>query len=283
MNNKKRLFIHIGAHKTGSTTIQKNIKDHDGFLSSQGYALVRSGSYINRDNEYFINNYRLSKDGESTNEYWAEAIEEIDQSPFHNLIVSAEDFYTLPKSRVEYIAGITSHLDVTIIFYKRSELGYLTSMYKQKIKVFDESRSFVEFGKAHLGQADFRATAERWGESFGPENVVVVDFDAVRTGGTKAIVNSFYTALGIEEEPPPTSSANLTPEDDLTMSLLIMNRLAASTPSPVSAWMRQIKNSMRKGRRSGRAAYLALKPITPKQLISKDEKATVAAMLERRG
>ena len=87
----KRIFLHIGLHKTGSTTIQAFLKKNQSILLEHGYFFPQTGLR----NEYYGGHHNLAwllmnlEKADSNMGTWEELHDEIEKTNFDCIILSS--------------------------------------------------------------------------------------------------------------------------------------------------------------------------------------------------
>ena len=138
----RRLYLHIGQYKTGSTALQKFLAQNAEALASKGFIYPIS---FTRDNAHFPINRRLRKsysDPKVSIEF-RELFEEIDSSKMQNVVLSCEGFSseTIPyynKAQTIYlwkkIIDLFPGYDIKVIMYVRRQDESIESRMIQQIK-----------------------------------------------------------------------------------------------------------------------------------------------------
>ena len=145
-------YIHIGTHKTGSTSIQYFLFKNRQKLSEQGFLYPLSG--IPKKNLFgqhhlsaaFLEHLQLNTYNPNAGG-WEEVISEANAVPDKNIVISSENF-CLPRFDIEQIYKIReylSHYTVKIVIYLRRQDKYLISQYRQFIGANKYSDSFQQF------------------------------------------------------------------------------------------------------------------------------------------
>ena len=167
---KKRLFLHIGSHKTATSFLQ-------GSLSNSPAALADLGLLYPAAGRVYGGHFKLCwalKDRELADQpldalpVWAEVMEEIDASPHPAALISAESLgWGLDPAR---LAVLAKRYQVQVIFYLRSPDSHLESFYNQIVKDFrtKEDRTIEGYvADEPLGLLDTTKLLAPWAEMFG--------------------------------------------------------------------------------------------------------------------
>jgi hypothetical protein len=194
------LVLHIGAAKTGSTTIQEFLNGNIDNLKGQGIHLLQSpGGFNNRAlaamcirRNRFVGFYRYNhiESLESKVDFDAAVIESMKKELAgasdwaHTVISTSEDYYggLLDIDEIEKLKEILQPYfsRIRVILYIRSQVETLSSLYSTFLKNGD-AVSLDDFVKERClpdsNVYNFFKGAEMWSEVFGPDNLSVRLFD----------------------------------------------------------------------------------------------------------
>lgn len=216
MSKKKRIIIHIGTHKTGSTTIQKGCCDNRERLRDNGWLYPVTGMYIfgqhniawemasghaqpwNRIGEWV--RYRPEWGGMDR------LLAEIDASSMNKIILSSEDFDGLQTDRIQLLRERLADFEIYIVVYLREQASLLQSAWTQFVRSGFVNKPFPAFVDemlaAQWGQQRYFGAYDRflipWREVFGAAHVRVrflsrdlfqdnIFYDFLRTCGLESV------------------------------------------------------------------------------------------------
>ncbi|MDT8853527.1 hypothetical protein RNZ50_00465 [Paracoccaceae bacterium Fryx2] len=207
---KKRLFLHIGAHKTATTFLQSSLARNAAALDDLGILYPQSG-------RIYQAHFRLSWDLRNPGlkdrplealEHWAALFAEIDAAPQPVVVLSCEEFgLGLDPAR---LAVLATRYEVAVIFYLRSPDSYLESFYNQFVKDFEnrEARTLEQYmAEETLFFLDTMKLLRPWSELFGVGAVRLRLFGAAHL--PDGILADFLRTLGCTRLPdfaPPDLS-----------------------------------------------------------------------------
>lgn len=151
----KRIFLHIGTHKTATTTIQKGCVENRMELQSAGWFYPATGMYM-------VGQHNIAWEMAAGHEqpwnhinFWVrfrpewggiDALkEEIDASPVENIILSSEDFDGLTSERIQLLGEKLSSYTVEVIVYLREQASLLQSAWAQFVKSGFITLNFASF------------------------------------------------------------------------------------------------------------------------------------------
>ncbi|MDO6815018.1 hypothetical protein [Cobetia amphilecti] len=123
----KKLFIHFGMQRTGTTTIQSMLTKNKGILRSHGILYPR---LFNLDNHVKIP-WWLLNNKITSNELLSE-IKSSEEDITDTIVLSAEDFCLL--NDLSFIQVLQEAYDVNIVLYLKEQSAWLESWYNQNIK-----------------------------------------------------------------------------------------------------------------------------------------------------
>ncbi|WP_444908840.1 hypothetical protein [Microbulbifer sp. TRSA005] len=134
----RKIYLHIGTHKTGTSSIQKFMSDNYSNLIKYGFlypkvARVSHGSHHNL--QFQITNdprYKTKLGG------WVELLKEINESNCENVVLSCEAFSTLQGGDLmpHYIYSFAQkyRFDIDVICYLRPQYELIESLWLQETK-----------------------------------------------------------------------------------------------------------------------------------------------------
>jgi hypothetical protein len=210
------LFIHIGTHKTGSTSIQYALSENAQHLKERGYVYINLPFELNsqlmvseKSDPSLVKNFRekldisLEQKGSAREQY--------------KYILSFEGYSGNPDTGFrnanvvsEILRAATYGFHVRIIVYLRRQDEFLESMYTQRIHQ-GESFSFNEY-LANFNLPDslnYKFLVDRYADQFGQENVFVRRYETACRG--RGLVADFYNVLGLGDLPIEPLKYNYNP------------------------------------------------------------------------
>lgn len=145
----KKIFIHAGLHKTGTTALQFVFSNNKNNLGLQDSHYPKNGIPNNLHGHHNIA-WQLSRDRRFRPEYGTvrELIKEIEETEKRKIILSSEDFESslMHPQRFQKILEyfLNRGMKVFFVIYLRRQNDYIQSMYSELLKVGfgDEFNSF---------------------------------------------------------------------------------------------------------------------------------------------
>lgn len=129
----RKCFVHIGTHKTGTTSIQSALENSRLPLAKHGFLYPKTGISPGHFGHHNIawelaDDHRFRPDNGTVDDL----LKEIDQTD-HDVIISSEDFECAahwPERFENFIMRLRQHaLDVIMVAYFRNQIDYARSLY----------------------------------------------------------------------------------------------------------------------------------------------------------
>lgn len=224
---RKRVYIHIGTGKTGTTALQSFCHANRDLLLDKGVLYPKVGISWNAHHALA---WSLQEDcpvpederpveiSKITNEQlWGDLCREIEDSPANTALISSEHFsstlfFHLNKvfeknaffnlCDIEQIKNYFSSFDVKIVVYLRRQDQLFQSIYNQRVKDswVRGAESYEEiFEKIPSWLFDYEKLLSPWKDLFGKENLIVRVYEREQLGGN--IYADFLGVMGYEVSP----------------------------------------------------------------------------------
>lgn len=205
----KKIYLHIGTGKTGTSTIQNALHAHRKELRekySVDYADVSITS-IEHFGETIVAHYPLVEVIKSRNERaLRKVLDYINKSNCRSIVFSCESLYhNLNRNDIEWLDNGLLGNEVFVICYVRRQDLYIESAYRQQVKVGEFKMRFEDFVKRHTQSrflnevhANYYRMIGVWASIFGKKNVTVRPFDKkiFRNG---SLLDDFSHILGVDD------------------------------------------------------------------------------------
>ncbi|MAU61265.1 MAG: hypothetical protein CMI62_17115 [Parvibaculum sp.] len=217
----RKLYLHIGPPKTGTSALQW-------FLRKQRDCLLQSGILYPEDDAHNWSSHRRlgfalrqkrdPKNGDIPD--FATTLrhirEQIDRSQADTVILSSEEFFVLRPESVDRLIGAFSDFRTCAIFYARRQDDAYVSSFTQRIKVprrrlVDSIHSCLDHPPRMSRGLDYNQRARIWAKYLGKDRIIprlYDEVDDVRTDFMKLTGNDKLVELAETTEP---ESSNRSP------------------------------------------------------------------------
>jgi|GEM_PF-2022929 len=263
----KTIFLHIGTHKTGTTSLQLFLDRCASALGAQGILYPRSG----RSERIWWAHHALVEGVATTatasaRNVWQEVKDEIGKWEGDEVIVSSEDFCLCDDNEMETVIGHFEGHRVVVIVYVRRPVDFALSLYKQHL-MSNGHRSLHDYLGDVAERCDYHAIIRRWEACEGVQAVQVRVFDRVRTNPGKEV--DFIHQIGGELDALRgclRNPVNVSPSDAVLRTVRAVNRSASRLHGPnrphriVSGVARRVRKAIYKKHVAGRLLTAALRP-----------------------
>lgn len=209
MLRTNRLLLHIGAPKTGTTSIQSFLARHAERLRTQGIlypAVGRPLSGLNATAHHQLVRLIAAADGSLPAPLWRSLRfigQELRQSGCDTLLLSSEDFLLLP--RPEILRRYFSADSVTVICWLRPQYDFLNSYYCTEVthnKIVDQPLEYLN--SLSPMRLDYFAILSRWQAAFPQLRLWVSAFDRGSAARTFPVAH-FLSEIGLSWPLDPAS------------------------------------------------------------------------------
>ncbi|HEY5962944.1 MAG TPA: hypothetical protein VIU42_02890 [Xanthobacteraceae bacterium] len=226
------LFLHIGRHKSGTSSIQhffnqnRTALERDGILypaPASGVAHHAWSATIKDVQKGLRDMSALGALRAMVDDYAASA---------NTVVVSSEDFQDILKP--ELVREALGRHDVTVVAYLREHFAYAWSAYSQRVQANRFTLSFAEFLEDF--SQDYLEFLNRWASAFGASSIKARIFDRshLKSGD---VVEDFCALVGIDNPGryPRRRTANPSIGWRLINAKIEINRSLAGTGKPLAS------------------------------------------------
>jgi len=233
IRKRELCIVHIGMHKTGSSSIQYNLsrRQYKNFsyfnLGTENHSIPIFSLFSKKPENYHIH-WRAGRTKEDVKKY-NQKVEKlflkhlIDNEEHEVFVISGEDISMLPIESVHRFKDFLScyFKNIKIIAYVRSPGSFMSSNFQEHIKA-----GFSNFN-VDIHYPNYRSRFEKFDEIFGKENVQLIHFDL------KKIINNdvtcdFLNRLGLDDKIVTYDRINESLSLEATSLLYIFNKYASS-------------------------------------------------------
>lgn len=197
----KKLYLHAGGSKTGSSAIQAFLKKHASSLERHGFAYkntlgVQSGVEITSGNGQLLYNCLNASGAIQGVDVNLEGVVLSYFADKNNAIVSSEELQHLTVPQINRLVLVTSSLGIElhVIFYVRNIVPFFLSVYDQMIKRHGEFKP-IDKWVLDLKSSEHIEFLRNIAEAILPSNIHVIHYETARTH----IITAMLNILGIHE------------------------------------------------------------------------------------
>ena len=240
------MIVHIGTHKTGTTSIQETLQSNRDKLAKQGILYPRTDrepwpnlpkhtsvySAIRKGDENILESERRA------------LLDEFKESGCSTIIISEEGLSEPNQNSIDFFKYFQNSFDIDVICYLRRQDYFIESLYNQFVRERGrkESRSILMFkdGLDVKKRLDYFSILNEWKTI--SSHVRALDFDKeVKEHG---LLNSFFNNLGISGLELTDSLKNPSPDMRLILTIARLNRYGINFDlSRISRASKRIENS----------------------------------------
>jgi hypothetical protein len=194
---KRRLFLHVGAHRTGTTSIQSFMAQNFGMLQQKGvfhpFAVPRHVGLINK----------IFNGTKTVREICEDINARADSKPhtIHTVVLSDEDICTRPD--LSALGELSEYFEVAVVLMMRRQDLWLESWYHQNIKwQWNEDLAHLPFDAFLTRRDDFfwihyDRTVQAFESLFGAGRVICLPFETQQM--PQGPVMAFCDAIGLSD------------------------------------------------------------------------------------
>jgi len=212
LNNpgRKQLFLHVGLHKTGTTSIQWILTTLRERLRKGGFLYPHTGapewaslgqhllawSVVSRP-EFLptFNGNRAAFGAEEREKLWSDLHAEIDSSDCQNVILSSEEFDILTSEEIEAVGHRFAAYDVTPILFLRNHADFIESAYRTTVIHSAYRQDIKAFAANQRTRLDYADLIRDWRKVAVNGSVAVVNYD--QDDVRRDSVGAFLAAIGL--------------------------------------------------------------------------------------
>jgi hypothetical protein len=205
--NERKAIIHIGTHKTGTTSLQLFFDANAAALQAAGVRVAQSGRYLSLPGNHQIAWELLSL---NASPHFDKLVEELRSSGDRSVLISSEDLcllYARPAALEHMRIGIAlAGFTPKIVVYLRAQAPYAESMYVERIKhdyvrplggyleaILRDGVYVPDGSPIHL-EFEYTRLLEPFVRAFGKQNVVVRPY--VPSAEPLALFRDFLAVIG---------------------------------------------------------------------------------------
>ena len=197
--SKRRLYLHVGVHRTGTSSIQHALKSDFGQLLWRGvfhaYATARHKALFDD----------LFSGKQSARAIAQDITNRADAKPCHIHSVTLSDEDICMRRDLSPLAGLSEYFEVHPVLFVRRQDCWLESWYRQHVKwQWDKRYAHLRFEdflarRQDFFWVDYERLARGLAHLFGKNSLIIIPFEEGRFAANS--VSLFYDALGVGDLP----------------------------------------------------------------------------------
>jgi len=201
---KKTIYLHVGTHKTGTTSIQRFLYANSKFLNLEGFDYL-VGNCVWQGHHPLGWGFQGAM--KAINKYcpWNHygvinrLEDEIASSPYDNFIISSENLFLIDnKPFIDNFFARFTNFNFKVIVYLREQVSFLESWYLELIKAdyYKLEEDFEQFIENPRYNLDYYSALKKWEDYVGKENLHVFNFKEESKNGN--LLLNFSKTIGLK-------------------------------------------------------------------------------------
>lgn len=207
----KRVSIHGGLPKTGTSSIQEFLRKNEEELRRNRCSYALAGRQFNAHHpiaSLFLGHEKAWVDPCEADDIRARMRGELASDEYDTVIISSEVFYY--ANRLDELREFFADCDLQFVLFLRRQDEWLESVYRQDLKVGESDLDVESFLERRSGEGDYLHRVEKWSAAIGRENVRLELFRPAAAG--IPLQQRFLEACGVAwseryEVTPPSNLA----------------------------------------------------------------------------
>ncbi|MCB1351972.1 MAG: hypothetical protein KDK03_04470 [Rhodobacteraceae bacterium] len=207
MSENRKIYFHIGAHKTASTFLQANLRASREALANAGLDVVLRQDVLATPFAKELGKVSQDRhDPEEISSKAAQSLRKVLPKGTNDVLVTCEDlvsslkiqdFYQHLGKAAQYICKALPKFDVHFILYIRRQPDYIESVYMQNVHLGRSIKFERYLERANAVDLSWLKVADAMAGAVGPERVAVRPFETIRSLGEEAFLRQFLTICGL--------------------------------------------------------------------------------------
>ncbi|MFT7130911.1 MAG: hypothetical protein ACI89U_003038 [Gammaproteobacteria bacterium] len=182
---KKKLYLHIGSDKTGSTAIQYHMHKNIEWLAQRD--IFVPPRFLDRENGYASLFQNLS--GDNLQDF----VNEIDASSLTSALVSWEGIHVLLLEDLKLLFEYINHYELVIIYYIREQAEIMQTGAFQVMKQERQPIDFLTKQELRMPKVrEYEKIVNTWTKVFPAANFKLVVYDRGQLKGNDVVEDFFY-------------------------------------------------------------------------------------------
>lgn len=240
----KKIYLHIGLHKTGSSTLQAFLQKNSNLLRDIGYLYPRTGTSskfpCHHNLAWLIMDFPKADPDAGT---WKELHQEIGKTTSDKIVISSEEFEFFRQKHIDLLKSELEPYKVKIVVYIRRQDQRLESQYTHLTKTGLYSGDISSFCQQKRNASDYYRILTSWKAAFGLENIIVRPLEKTQIPN---ICYDFLNVIGIDDYRDfiEVENKNIRPGIKKLKILRIANQIYEKYPRKRKIYLKHIKRIM---------------------------------------
>lgn len=232
MAEPKRVYLHIGAPKTGTTFLQQVLARNRDALGEAGVLYPRVGREAHHSAVWSVRKtFQGTDSGAKFARHWSRLVNEVDEWQGPTVVVSSELFCFSRGGKITEILSGFPGAEVHVVYTARDLMRQVPAVWQEQVKNRQTTRyrdflddvlggRSTDLTQLFWGAQDVRAVLARWSKTLEPHRVHVVT--APPAGSPPGLLwQRFAAVIGVDpdaffsEIPPANRSLSITAAEAL--------------------------------------------------------------------
>ena len=200
------LFLHIGRGKSGSSTIQSLVHQHQDFMNAMGIVCPLTVRGTVNHHPLASALYAPNEDPETIQKFRAD----VRKNKKRKLFISAEALFSLSREGMERLKRHGGGREIRILCYVRDYPGWFQSIYAQRTKKGSNLQDFDAYFKAVRHNVSAVPRIKRWAKVFGWQAMHVRPLLPEALAGGD-LITDVLQAMDVQAPPPEIEAQNVAP------------------------------------------------------------------------
>jgi hypothetical protein len=196
----KKVIIHIGANKTGTTSIQSYCSKYsDSLIKNHGVLYPNTGRIWNAHFKLAWSLGAGKGEVDPSPDIWTDLRNEVEAAKCDKIVLSSENFILIENSnQLSQIKDTFHDYEFEIVLFVRRQDYWIESLFLQRIKMGLLEKDFNQFVSSPGQALDYKKILTPWIDVFGKESIIVVNFETEVK--EKGAVTCFFQAIKVPLE-----------------------------------------------------------------------------------